>query len=135
MLAWYMLSSCVCVSVCMPLCHTGIVSEWPKLGLHKHYHTKMLAKFKWGHPHWGHQMHVGRLKSATFDTQLRYIHPFYSPLDFVQDYLGEPIPEPIWILLKQKTVSGSGISLAICKFAPCPRQITMPAPHHSNNLL
>jgi len=27
--------------------------------------------------------------------------------------------EPIWILLKQETVSGSG------------RQITMPAPHHS----
>ena len=30
-----------------------------------------------------------------------------------------------------RTVSGSGISLAVCKSAPCPRQITMPAPHHS----
>jgi len=39
--------------------------------------------------------------------------------------------KPIWILLKQETVSGSGISLAICKFAPRSRQITMPAPHHS----
>ena len=39
--------------------------------------------------------------------------------------------KPIWILLKQETVSGSGISWAICKFAPCSRQITMPAPHHS----
>jgi len=28
--------------------------------------------------------------------------------------------------LKQETVSGSGISWAICKYAPCPRQITMP---------
>jgi len=28
-------------------------------------------------------------------------------------------------------VSGSGISWAICKSAPHPRQITMPAPHHS----
>ena len=37
----------------------------------------------------------------------------------------------IWILLKQKTVSGSGISWSICKSAPCSRQITMPAPHHS----
>ena len=37
----------------------------------------------------------------------------------------------IWILLKQETVSGSGISWAICKSAPCSRQITMPAPHHS----
>ena len=28
-------------------------------------------------------------------------------------------------------ISGSGISWAICKSAPCSRQITMPAPHHS----
>jgi len=35
------------------------------------------------------------------------------------------------ILLKQETTSGSGINWAICKYAPCPRQTTMPAPHHS----
>jgi len=40
--------------------------------------------------------------------------------------------KPIWILRKQETVSGSGISWAICKSAPCSRQITMPAPHHSD---
>ena len=34
--------------------------------------------------------------------------------------------KPVWILLKQKTMSGSGISLAICKSAPRPRQITTP---------
>ena len=39
--------------------------------------------------------------------------------------------KPIWILLKQETVSGSGISWAICKSAPRSRQITMPVPHHS----
>jgi len=39
--------------------------------------------------------------------------------------------KPIWILLKQKTVSSSGISWAICKSAPCSRQTTTPAPHHS----
>jgi len=33
--------------------------------------------------------------------------------------------------LKQETVSGSGISWAICKSAPRSRQITMPASHHS----
>jgi len=43
------------------------------------------------------------------------LHPFYSSLDFVRDYPGELVPEPIWILLKQETVSGSGISWAICK--------------------
>jgi len=46
---------------------------------------------------------------------------------------GEPVLEvkPIWILLKQEIVSGSGISWAIWKSAPRCRQITTPAPHHS----
>ena len=39
--------------------------------------------------------------------------------------------KPIWILLKQETVSGSGISWAICKSTPRSRQITTPTPHHS----
>jgi len=39
--------------------------------------------------------------------------------------------KPIWILLKQESVSGSGISWAICKSASRSRQITTPAPHHS----
>ena len=34
-------------------------------------------------------------------------------------------------LLKQETVSGSGISWDLCKYAPRSRQIIMPAPHHS----
>jgi len=38
--------------------------------------------------------------------------------------------KPIWISLKQETVSGSGISWAICKSAPHSRQITTLAPHH-----
>ena len=39
--------------------------------------------------------------------------------------------KPIWILLKQETVSGSGIHWAVCKSATRSRQITTPAPHHS----
>jgi len=39
--------------------------------------------------------------------------------------------KPIWILLKQETVSGSDISWAICKSAPHSKPITTPAPHHS----
>ena len=38
--------------------------------------------------------------------------------------------KPIWILLKQETVGGSGISWAIRMSAPRSRQITTPAPHH-----
>ena len=40
--------------------------------------------------------------------------------------------KPTWILLKQETVSGSGISWAICKSAPRSRQITTSAPHHAD---
>ena len=39
--------------------------------------------------------------------------------------------KPIWILLKQETLSGCGISWAICKSAPSSWQVTTPAPHHS----
>jgi len=39
--------------------------------------------------------------------------------------------KPIGILLKQEIVSGSGINWAICKCAPCSRQITTPTPHQS----
>jgi len=39
--------------------------------------------------------------------------------------------KPMWILLQQETVGGSGISWAVCKSAPRSRQTTMPAPHHS----
>jgi len=39
--------------------------------------------------------------------------------------------KPIWILLKQETVSGSGISWAICMSAPCSRMTTTQAPQHS----
>jgi len=41
--------------------------------------------------------------------------------------------KPIWILLKQETVSGSGISWTICKSAACSRQTTTPAqPTHQS---
>ena len=40
--------------------------------------------------------------------------------------------KPIWILLEQETVSGSGIIWAICKSASRSRQITTPAPHYSS---
>ena len=46
-------------------------------------------------------------------------------------WAGTRMVKPIWILLKQETVSGSGIRWAICKSAPRSRQLTTPAPHHS----
>jgi len=62
-----------------------------------------------------------------------HTHPFNGPLSGttqVSRYQKGTV-KPIWILLKQETVSGSGVSWAICKSAHRSRQITMPAPHHS----
>jgi len=46
-------------------------------------------------------------------------------------WVGTRKVKPIWILLKQETVSGSGIGWAVCKSAPCCRQITTPESHYS----
>jgi len=60
-----------------------------------------------------------------------HTHMFNSPLSGTTQWASTRKVKRIWILLKQKTVSGSGISWAICKSAPCSRQITTPTPHHS----
>jgi len=66
------------------------------------------------------------------------LHYYIRLTAVFQDNLGKPAPEKQnhsgktnLDLLEQEIVSGSGISLAICKSAPHPRQITMPASHHS----
>ena len=57
-----------------------------------------------------------------------YIHPLNGPLSRTTQVSRTRKVKPIWILLEQETVSGSGISWAICKSAPRSRQITTPAP-------
>jgi len=60
-----------------------------------------------------------------------HTHPFNGPLSGTTQVSRYQQGKPIWILPKQETVSGSGVSWAICKSAPRSRQIAMPAPHHS----
>ena len=60
-----------------------------------------------------------------------HTHPFNGPLSGTTQVSRYQKVKPIWFLLKQETVSGSGISWAICKSAHRSRQITTPAPHHS----
>ena len=55
--------------------------------------------------------------------------PFNGPLSWTTQVSRYQKGKPIWVLLKQETVSGSGISWAICKSASCSRQTTTPAPH------
>jgi len=60
-----------------------------------------------------------------------HTHPFNGSFLGLPGSAATRKVKPIWILMKQETVSGSGISWAICKSALRSRQITMPAPHHS----
>ena len=60
-----------------------------------------------------------------------HTHPFKGPLSGLPGWAGTRKVKPIWILLKQETVSGSGISWAICKSEPRSMQITTPAQHCS----
>jgi len=61
-----------------------------------------------------------------------HTHPFNGSLSptGLPRWVGTRKVKPIWILLKQETVSGNGISWAVCKSASRSRQITT-APHHS----
>ena len=66
--------------------------------------------------------------STFFNTHTRLT----APCPGLLKWAGTRKVKPNWILLKQETVSGSGVSWAICKSAaPCSRQITMPALHYS----
>ena len=58
-------------------------------------------------------------------------HPFNGPFPGLPRWAGTRKLKLIWILLKKETESGSGISWAIFKSAPCSRETTTPAPHHS----
>ena len=54
-----------------------------------------------------------------------HTHPFNGPFSGTTRVGQYQKGKTIWILLKQETVSGSGISWAICKSAPRSGQITM----------
>ena len=59
-----------------------------------------------------------------------HTHPFNGPFSGTTRVSRYQKGKPIWILLKQETVSGSGISWAVCKSARS-RPTTTPAHHHS----
>ena len=56
-------------------------------------------------------------------------HPFYSHYTGQPALAGTRKVKPIWILVKQETVSGSGISWAISKSAPHSRHRLQPHQH------
>ena len=86
-----------------------------------------MINFTYLHP----QLHYEIFSDLEYKTHTHTHTPFNGLLS------GTPVGrdqkgKPIWILLKQETVSGSGISWAICKSAPRSRQTTTtPVPQNS----
>ena len=72
--------------------------------------------------HWNNNSNINNINATA---RLTFAHTFNGR------FTGTRKVKPVWTLLKQETVSGSGISWAMCKSAPCSRQITTPEPHHS----
>jgi len=60
----------------------------------------------------------------------------YGPLEFVWDYPGEPVPQPIWILLKQVTLSGmQWHQLGHIQICTSPQTNDHARQHHTNQFL
>ena len=70
-------------------------------------------------------------RATSVVAQQHTTHPFNGPFPGLPRQAGTRKVKPIWILLKQETVSGSGVSWTICKSAPRSRQIATLTPHHS----
>ena len=71
-------------------------------------------------------------KKSRKHTSIQHTHTRLTALfPGLPRWAGTRKAKPIWILLKQETVGGNGISWAICKSASRSRQITMPVLHHS----
>ena len=100
----------VVLVLCKCLCHQSLIE----------YRAAALPRNSWKGIHF----------SRSWNTHT-HTHPFNGRFRWLSRWASTRKVKPIWILLKQETVSGSGISWAICKSAPCSRKITMPAPHHS----
>ena len=70
-----------------------------------------------------------QLQRSAYDTHTRPFNGPSSGTTRVSRY--QKRKANLWTLLKQETVSGSGIRWAICKSAPRCRQTTTTAPHHA----
>ena len=58
------------------------------------------------------------LAAKAFTHTYTHTHPFNGSMSGTTRVSGTRKVKPIWILMKQETVSGTGISWAICKSAP-----------------
>jgi len=94
--------------------HLIITVSWAKQTLYPEWHLDWLTLVS--------NRQTDHATSATIDCILHYTRRTHTRLTALfpglPRWAGTRKVNPIWILLKQETVSGSGISWAICKSAP-----------------
>ena len=96
----------------------------PITSKHRRQRLKVTLETKTGH---FRNVRLSQRRSIVSTVQ----HPLNGPLSRTTQVSRTRKVKPIWILLEQETVGGSGIRWVVCKSAPRSRQITTPAPHHS----
>ena len=124
--------------VCMQCCNTSIESVKFRFTVqpcrwYRHHPPALLDESAYQAALWSLQRPHHHLKISRHNSiQHKHTHTRLMALCLgLPGWASTRKVKPIWILLKQETVSDGGISWAVCKSAPCSRQTTMPAPHHS----
>ena len=101
--------------------HLIITVSWAKQTLYPEWHLDWLTLVS--------NRQTDQTTSATIDCILHYTRRTHTRLTALfpglPRWAGTRKVNPIWILLKQETVSGSGISWAICKSAPSQHPTTV----------
>ena len=92
----------------------------------------MVATFyRWDGPKKNCLCQIFGTKNCSYQFLFLHVCTFNGPFPRLPRWTGTTKVKPVWILLKQETASGSGISWAMCKSASRSRQTTTPALHHS----
>jgi len=103
--------------------HSRVIHvPWTYLSQHSKLHLDRFSRFCTAHG--GEALYF----TVCINTRLHNNTRLTALCPRLPSWAGTRKVKPIWILLKQETVGGSGISWTICKSAPRPRQIASTPP-------
>jgi len=128
---WLQWTVCPLTGWLMTRWHAYIVVHWSSRAPSCHQSP---SRYLLDPPNCRSTLSARRSAASTVSASISPVHTHTRLTALFRDYPGEPVPEGktnIWILLRQETVSGSGISWAVCKYAPRSKQITMSSHHWS----
>jgi len=107
-------------------CTTALLASSSQSSLHHHHHHQQHPSLN--HCGFDRLPHRASTELLVTETVAAVVHIHFGNHVLERHLHTKPMGA---ICMEQETVSGSGISWAICKSAPRSRQITMPVPHRS----